>query len=136
MGWMWWWWEQENVLCAFNIGLVVLMNHMNTKTLINIQKVIIDIRQRLVILLQRLKQHTLGLKELLGHDGIRHALQHESPRSSVRPDMRSTEEYKTKCRHIYRSVVFMIRHSQVIRVQQRTLHQDTTEAVTHPDNRV
>lgn len=75
--------SKQNVLGALDISLVVLMNHVNTKPLIDIQKVVIDIRQRLVILLQRLEQHRLRLKELPGHNSIRHALQHEPPCSSI-----------------------------------------------------
>lgn len=72
-----------HVLGAFNVSLVVLVDHVNPEPLVDVQEVVVDIRQRLVVLLEGLEQHRLGLEQLPGHNGIRHALQHEPPRSGV-----------------------------------------------------
>lgn len=50
--------------------------------------------------------------------------------------MRGAEEDEAKCRHIDGSIVLMVCHAQVIRVQQRALHQDAAQAVADPDNGV
>lgn len=82
-------WEQRDrkaklhVLGAFNVSLVVLVDHVNPEPLVDVEEVVVDIRQRLVVLLEGLEQHRLGLEQLPGHNGIRHALQHEPPRSGV-----------------------------------------------------
>ena len=63
-------WEVPDLLGAFDVRLVVFMDHMDAETLVNIEEVIIDVGQRFVILLQCLQQYRLGLEELLGNDGI------------------------------------------------------------------
>ena len=126
--------NRDDLLCAFDVRLVILVNHMNTEPLVNIQKMVIDIRQRLVILLQRLEQYTLTLKKPLGHNRIRHALQHKPPRRGITARMRRTQEHEPVRRHVDGAVMLMVRGAEVVGVQQRALDEDAAEAVAHPDD--
>ena len=108
------------------------MNHVYPKLLINIQKVAINPLQRLVILLQRLKQHRLGLEKRPRHHHIRHLLQHASPRSYIRARMRRSEKDDPIRRHKDRAEILLVPSQDIIRVQQRPLGQDPAEAVGDP----
>lgn len=54
-------WEQRDrkaklhVLGAFNVSLVVLVDHVNPEPLVDVEEVVVDIRQRLVVLLEGLE---------------------------------------------------------------------------------
>lgn len=112
------------------------MDHMDAESLIDILKVVIDIRQHLIVLLQRLEQDTLALEKLFGHNDVRHALQHETPSGGVAARVRRAEEHEAVRRHVDGAVVLVVGGAQVVGVQQRALDEDAAEAVAHPDDGV
>jgi hypothetical protein len=111
------------------------MNHVNPEPLIDIQKVIIDRRQRLVILLERLEQYRLRLKEPPRDHHIRHVLQHPSPAGEIGTRVRRPQEDDAVRRHEDRPVILLVVRAHVVAVQQGALGDDAAEGVGDPDQR-
>lgn len=115
---------------------MILVDHVDPEPLVDVQKVVVDIGQRLILLLQRLEQHGFRLEEAAGHDGVGHALQHETPSRGVGPGVRRAQEDQAKGRDEDGAIVLVVRGFHVVGVEERALDQDASEAVADPDDGV
>ncbi len=110
------------------------MRHVYFELLVDVQKMVGDLLERLAVLLERLEQHRLGLKHLPRDDDVRHPLYDPAPCGGTRAIVRRAQEDDAVCRDVDRPEVVLVGISEVVRVQQRSLRDDAAEAVGHPDD--
>lgn len=129
-------WEEVNILGAFDVRFVILMDHLHTEALVNVQKVVVDIGQRLILSLQRPEENRFRLEEASWHDGIGHALQHQAPCCGIRSSMWRSQEDESICRDEDGSIVLVVRRFDIVGVENSALDQDAPQAVADPDDGV
>lgn len=84
------------------------MRKHDLKTLVNVEEVVVDVLQRLIIFLQCLQKDRFRMPECLGHDGVRHGLQHDRPCTNVGSCVWGSQEDKTVGGHIDTTIVLVL----------------------------
>lgn len=79
-------------LGAAQIRLDIFMNHVNLESLVNVEKVNVDVLQGFIIGDQGLDQYRFRVHGLLGQQGVRHGFEDGTPFRRIRARVRSAQE--------------------------------------------
>lgn len=126
--------KRIDLLCAFDIRLVVFVGHVDLETLVDIEKVIADGFQGFIVSFQGFEEDRLAFEHFSGCDGICHSLQDEPPRCHVRTGVGSAQKDDAIGRDEDRPGVLLVSVCNVVGVEKSTLDEKTAEAVRHKDD--
>lgn len=97
---------------------------------------IVDALQRLVVTLQCLEQDGFALEELARENGVGHALKNETPFGAIGASVRGAKEDDAIGRNVDTAIFGQVLGTDVVGIEQSALDEDTTEAMSDPDDGV
>lgn len=97
---------------------------------------VVDALQRLIVTLQCLEQDGLALEELARQNGVGHALKNETPFGAIGASVRGAKEDDAIGRNIDTAIFGKVLGTDVVGIEQSALDEDTTEAMSDPDDGV